>query len=145
MARQSVILKFPESLVDKPIVSQVIRQFDIEMNILQAAITPEEDGRMFVIIKGSSESVSLALGHLRHEGVGVLLPSKNLFWDENCCVSCGACMGQCTSSALSLDPLSQKLTFDSERCIACELCIPVCFYKALESVGAHLKRTGELL
>ena len=74
----------------------------------------------------------------------VILPARNLVWDEEACVHCGACIGQCTSSAFSIEDDRRTVSFDAERCIACELCIPACSYGAVESIGAHLRRSGEL-
>ena len=54
MTQKSAILNFPKSLLDRPVVSQVIRKYEVEVNILQASITPEEDGRMFAIFRGKT-------------------------------------------------------------------------------------------
>jgi L-aspartate semialdehyde sulfurtransferase ferredoxin len=63
--------------------------------------------------------------------------------DEERCVHCGACVGQCASAAFTVDRSTRKVVFDPGRCIACELCIPACAYGAVESVNDHLRRTGE--
>ena len=142
--QRSAIMRFPKTLVDQPIVSRVIRDFDVEVNILQASITPEEDGQMFAFFKGERAAVSGALDFLRDNRVRVILPAKHLVWSEEVCVHCGACVGQCTSSAFTVDPTTAKVVFDADRCIACELCIPACAYGAVESIGDHLVRKGEL-
>jgi len=142
MSQKFAILSFPKSMIEKPVISRVIRDCDVEVNILQAKITPEEDGRMFVIFKGVQGAVDQSLSYLRDNGVLVILPSQNLIWDESRCVSCSSCVGQCISNAFSVDPETHRVTYDSERCIACELCIPACFYKAIESVGDHFKKNG---
>jgi Fe-S-cluster-containing hydrogenase component 2 len=43
-----------------------------------------------------------------------------------------------------VDPDTALVVFDADRCIACELCIPACGYDAVESIGDHLVRKGEL-
>jgi ferredoxin len=142
--QRSAILRFPRTLVDQPIVSRVIRDFDVEVNILQASITPEEDGHMFAFFKGERAAVGGALDFLRAERVRVILPAKHLVWSAERCTHCGACVGQCTSSAFAVDPATFEVVFDAARCIACELCIPACAYGAVESIGDHLARKGEL-
>ncbi|MDD5307022.1 MAG: NIL domain-containing protein [Deltaproteobacteria bacterium] len=143
MIQKSVILNFPRKLVDEPLVSRVIRDCDVEVNILQASVTPEEDGHMFVIFKGEPANIGRALDFLKERGVRAILPVKNLVRDEERCVHCGACVGQCASAAFTIDKDTCQVVFDPDRCIACELCIPACGYGAVESVSDHLKRTGE--
>ena len=144
MIQKSVILNFPRTQVDKPVMSHVIRSYDVEVNILQAHITPEEAGRMFTIFKGERAEIDGALEYLAGCDVQTILPVKNLVWDETCCVHCSACVGQCLSAALTLDHSTMKVRFDADRCIACELCIPSCPFGALESISDHLEKTGEL-
>ncbi|MHC5039912.1 MAG: NIL domain-containing protein [Planctomycetota bacterium] len=142
--QQSVILHFSKDLVDKPIVSHIVKAFDVEVNILQATITPEVAGHMFSILRGEEEDIGKALTYLKDLQVRTILPTRNLVWEEEKCVHCGACVGHCRSGALAMDKASARVIFDSERCIACELCIPACPYGAVESIGAHLQRQGEL-
>ncbi len=144
MIQKSVILNFPRTLVDKPVISRVIRDFDVEVNILQAYITPDEEGRMFTLFKGDGPAVNGALDYLRKNDVRTILPVKNLVWDDELCVHCGACVGQCLSGAFTQDPVTMKTVHDPGKCVACELCILSCWYGAIESIGDHLRKTGEL-
>ncbi len=137
MTKKSAILHFGSDLVDKPIISGLIRNYDVSVNILQASITPEEDGTMFVQIEGEHAIVQKAFDYLRDHRVDMIFPAKNLIWDDKKCVDCGACVAHCLPRALTVDG-SGKLQFNSERCIACELCIPACPYHALGSVSEHL-------
>ena len=49
MIQRSAILSFPKEIVDRPVITQLVRDVGVEVNILQAHITPEEDGHMFAI------------------------------------------------------------------------------------------------
>ncbi len=142
MIQTSAIFQFPKSLMDRPIICRVIRDFDIEVNILQARITPEEDGHMFAIVRGRKSAVDGAFAYLKKNAVRVILPARNLVWDEEACSHCGACVGQCPSSAFAIDSATGRIGFDSEKCIACGLCIPACAYKAIESVSLQLGPKG---
>jgi ferredoxin len=144
MIRKSAFLKFPKGLVNEPVISRVIREFDVEVNILQASITPEEDGNMFAFFSGERSAVSGAFNFLKGRDVRVNLPARNLVWDEELCVHCGSCVGQCPSSAFSIGTDSREVSFDAERCIACELCVPACSYGAVEPISEQLRRAGEL-
>lgn len=134
MEKKSVILHFGSDLVDKPIISGLIKNYDVSVNILQASITPEEDGTMFVQIEGEKGNVRKALNYLEKTGVHMILPAKNLILDDKKCTHCGACVAQCLADALTLDRKTGKLSLNHDRCIACELCIPACPYGALKSV-----------
>jgi len=144
MIQKSAIFDFPKSLVNRPIISELIKDCDIEVNILQARITPREDGHMFAILRGPEADVGMALDYLAGIGVRTTLPAKNLILDEDRCVHCGACVGQCLPSAFFVDPETQRVVFDSDKCIACGLCIPACSYRAIESITEHLRKKGEL-
>ena len=64
MVKKSVLLHFGASLVDKPVISGLIRDYDVSVNILHARVTPEEAGTMFVHIEGVEAKVSRALDYL---------------------------------------------------------------------------------
>lgn len=144
MVEKSVILKFPRDLIEHPYISHIIKERDVEVNILQAYITPQEAGHMFAIFRGEEGSVEDALEYLRSQEVQVVLPGRNLIWEESLCVHCSACTGQCKSGALTMNPSTFEVVYDGTRCIACKLCIPACAFGALESVSDHLRRIGEL-
>ena len=144
MSHRTVVLSFPRTTVDQPLISTMVRRFNVEVSIIQAHITPDEAGRMVTHFSCEEEEMEQALDFLRQSGVEVNLPLKNLVRHEQLCVHCGACVGQCRSRAFSVDPVTAEVVFDHTRCIACELCIPACSYGALESVSDHLRRIGAL-
>ena len=143
MYTKSVILNFPPSKVDKPVISSMIRQHDVEVNILQANVTQDEEGRMFTIFQGTRQSVLDALAFLRENQVRTILPVQNLVWDEERCVGCGACVGQCPARAFRVEAASGRVVFDDEKCVACELCVPACSYGAVQPVSENLASQGE--
>lgn len=142
MGQRSAIFHFKHDTVDKPIVTQLVRDYNLTVNILQATISPEEEGKMFVTLQGADKDLKAAIAYLEGLSVTVILPSKNVVLYEERCTHCGACVGQCLPKALSVDPDTRKVTFNSEVCIACELCIPSCPYGAIESVSEHLAGRG---
>ena len=138
MTKKSAILHFGADLVEKPVLSGLIRNHDVSVNILQASITPDEDGTMFIQVEGEPADVKKAFAYLGEMGVRMVFPAKNLVWDEEKCTSCGACVAQCLPKALSVDGATRKVALTDSRCIACELCIPACPFGALASVTDHL-------
>lgn len=137
MIKKSAILHFGADLVDQPILSGLIRKHDVTVNILQASVTPEEDGTMFIQVEGQPKNVKSAFKYLEDIGVHLIFPAKNLIWDEKKCTHCGACVAHCLPKALSIDN-SAKLKLNDEKCLACELCIPACPFGALGSVNEKL-------
>lgn len=72
-----VRLGFVGGSAEQPIISNVIRHFDITVNILQGKITPTQNGSygtLFIHLDGEAEEVSRAIDyiHSRHVGVEVL-------------------------------------------------------------------------
>ncbi len=144
MIQRSVLLEFPAAIAGQPIVSRVVRRFDVEVNNIQATITPEQDGRMFAIVTGEDADVLRALEWLRASEVRTTLPVQNLVWHEGRCTHCGACIGQCAPRAFSVDPATARVVFAAERCVACDLCVPACAYGALEALGHRVATAGEV-
>ena len=142
MSQQSAILNFPKSLIDRPVFTRVVRSYDVEVNILRASITPEEDGRAFVIFSGDDGRIGAALEYLKESGVVVILPSQKIIRDEEKCTDCTACVGQCISKAITVNPKTFRIEYHLDKCIACKLCIPACSFGALESIDDHLVTPG---
>lgn len=138
MTRKSAILHFEAALVEKPVLSGLIRNHDVTVNILQASISPDEAGTMFVQVEGEPGDVKRAFAYLGETGVRMVFPTKNLVWEEEKCTSCGACVAQCLPKALAVDEKTKRVSLADSLCIACELCIPACPFGALESVTEHL-------
>jgi len=128
MSQKSVELHFSKDLVEKPIVSHLIKNFDVELNILQARITPEEDGTMFLLFEGPEAALEKAFNYLKELGVKTIFPATRLVWHEEKCTHCGACVGQCLPKAFFVETETREVIFDESRCIACELCIPACIF-----------------
>jgi ABC-type methionine transport system ATPase subunit len=49
---RKIVLKFPPLLVDQPIVCSLVKQYNLDFNILKAQITPEEAGLLVLELKG---------------------------------------------------------------------------------------------
>lgn len=135
MKQQSLFLSFPAEIADKPVLSLLIKRFDIEVNIIQANIAPDEDGNMLIIMKGNAQNYDQAIRYLEKMDIKILFLKEKINWIEDLCVNCGACIGQCNYQALSLDENNYKLTIDNTKCIGCELCIPACSYGALSLIN----------
>jgi L-aspartate semialdehyde sulfurtransferase ferredoxin len=70
MTDQIYRLTYPASLVSVPIINQLIRQFDITVNILKAQITPEQ-GWIEVHLAGNPMIIEDAIVWLKTQGIAV--------------------------------------------------------------------------
>lgn len=70
MSDQIYRLIYPASLISVPIINQLIRQFDITVNIVKAQITPEE-GWVEVQLAGNPMVIEDAITWLKAQGIEV--------------------------------------------------------------------------
>ena len=56
MVSKRLVLTFPHNLLDKPIVYKLVKDFDLTFNILQARVTPEEEGLLIMELVGKKEN-----------------------------------------------------------------------------------------
>lgn len=131
MATRRVVFHYPKQMIDVPVVSRLIRNFDLEFNILRANITPDAEGIMVLGLEGSEENLRKGLAWVEKQGVTVQPLEKDVVRVEDKCTECGACLTICPTQALYRDVLTQRVYFDPDRCIACELCVPVCPPRAM--------------
>ena len=125
-------LRFPKETSDQPIISQLVRRYDIEFNILKADILPQREGIMIIELKGLRENVQEALTYLKDLGVKVERLAGKIRRDESRCFQCGACTGVCPVGALFIQRPEMAVIFDPEKCTGCGLCVPVGPVRAME-------------
>ena len=131
MVSKRIVMTFPHKLVNQPIVYKLVKDYDLSFNILQAKITPEEEGVMVLELKGTKENYAEGIKYLGSIGVKTQPLSKDVSRDEDKCTHCGACVTICPTGALYTDKKTMKVIFDAEKCIACELCVKTCPPRAM--------------
>jgi L-aspartate semialdehyde sulfurtransferase ferredoxin len=132
MKKKKLVLSFPEKIVTKPLTYKLVKEFDLEFNILRAEITPDVEGKMLIELRGDDEQINRAIEYLENNKVSVQEAGKDIIIDRESCVDCGECTSVCITGALSLDKKNKKLVFDRDECILCELCIDSCPLKAIK-------------
>ncbi len=132
MIKRKLVLSFPENIVTKPITYKLVKEFNLEFNILRAEITPNMEGKMLIEIRGDKAQIDQAIEYLTDTGVSVQEAAKDIIIDMNQCVDCGICTSICITQALTLDSKSFKLKFNKDKCILCELCRDCCPVSAIK-------------
>lgn len=127
-----IVLHFPRRLVDRPIVYRLIKDYDLEFNILKASVTPDEEGLMVIELSGEQDNYDRGIKYLTKAGVRIQSLSQDVTRNEERCTHCGACVTICPTSAFKLEPQTRRINFHHENCIACGLCIKACPPRALE-------------
>jgi len=131
---KKVLFYFPKSETDKPIVYQLVKDYNLMVNIFRAKVTPDEEGYLLLDITGDSSDIDRAYQWIRSLGVQIREDVKGMRWDENRCTSCGACITQCPTAALHIpDRRTMRVSFDPEKCIECMNCITLCPFGACSS------------
>jgi len=126
-----IVLHFPEHLVDQPIITRLVREHDLSLNILKATINPHEQGLMVMELLGEPAEIQKGCDYLRSLGIGIQSLTQDLRRNDEKCIQCGQCVSVCPSGAQTLSRPSMEVALDGEKCIACEACVAVCPTHAL--------------
>ena len=127
-----IVLHFPRRVVDRPIVSRLVRDFNLDFNILKASISPEAEGLLVLELSGSQADYDKGIKYLTETGVRIQSLSQDVIRNEDRCTSCGACVTICPAGAFELDAATRQVNFNNDKCIACGICITACPPRAME-------------
>jgi ferredoxin len=125
-------LRFPITEVQKPLVCNLAREYDLMFNILNAGILPRKEGFMVLEVSGSRKNFKEGVQYLKRQGVDVQNASREIKRNENKCTHCGACTAVCPTGALAVKRPEMEVAFDQQKCSVCELCVTACPPRAME-------------
>ena len=125
-------LRFPVTEVQKPLVCNLAREFDLVFNILNAGILPRKEGFMVLEVSGSKKNFKSGVEYLKRQGVDVQNASQEIKRIEKKCTHCGACTAVCPTGALSIKRPEMEVIFDQQKCSVCQLCVTACPPRAME-------------
>jgi ferredoxin len=132
MQKKRVVLNYPPHLAEQPVISRLVKDFDLTVNILRAWIRPKEEGRLVLEIIGKRQSLEAGINYVKEMGVEIQPLAQDVKWHEDRCTHCTACISICPTKALDIDRTNMEVSFYRDKCIACEGCIPACPYQAME-------------
>ncbi len=127
-----IVLHFPPRIVDQPIVYRLVKDFDLQFNILKASVSPGKEGILVMELTGEQRNYDQGIKYLTETGVKIQSLSQDVVRNESRCTHCGACITLCPTNAFSLEPGTRKVLFDNTKCVVCELCIKACPPRAME-------------
>jgi L-aspartate semialdehyde sulfurtransferase ferredoxin len=126
-----LLLRFSEKIVEDPIISQIVLDLKVPINIVTAYVN-SKGGEVLADV--ADESADRVIGAFREKGVIVSLP-KLIEVDSEKCLNCGSCVSVCPVEAITFaDDLS--VTFNKEKCVGstCSACVDACPARAIKSV-----------
>jgi ferredoxin len=129
---KKIVLHFPKRLVDRPILYRLVKDYNLEFNILKASISPKKEGLLVLELSGKQKEYDKAIKYLTKNGLRIQSLSQNVIRNEKKCTHCGACITVCPASAFRLEPSTRLILFDNEKCLACGMCIKACPPRAME-------------
>ena len=122
-----VSLKYPLNSITTPLVSTLVKKYNVEVNILHANISLNKIGPLIADITGEEKDIEDALDFIvKQDGIRYKIFSNKLIWQEEDCVHCGACTAVCPSNALTMNKETWCLEFSKEKCLVCGLCTKAC-------------------
>ncbi|MFZ2445546.1 MAG: NIL domain-containing protein [Syntrophobacteraceae bacterium] len=131
MHSRMLVLRFSKEIVDKPIITNLVREHNLSFNILKAQIFPRKEGMLVMELRGTKRDFDRGIKYLESSGVAVEPVGQGIRRDDDKCYQCGACTAVCPTGALHIKRPGMEVLFESERCSACELCVKTCPVRAM--------------
>ena len=103
MVTKRIVLRFPRRVVDRPIVYHLVKDYDLEFNILKASISPEQEGTLVLELKGDKAAYEKGVEFMTGRGVHIEPLSQDIVRDDDRCTNCGACITACPPRAMKVN------------------------------------------
>lgn len=126
MISKRFVLTFPPSSTGDPVTFNLIRKFDITVNIVKADISPGKIGHLVMEMTGPAKVLKEGMAYIKQQNVDCVPIDKKIYYNKDLCIHCGACTAVCFAGALTMKRHTAELSFDAEKCVVCELCLTSC-------------------
>jgi ferredoxin len=135
MITKKLMLFFPKTATEKPIVYHLVKDHNLVINIFRAKVTPEESGYLVLDVTGEEEDIQRGMEFVKTFNVQIDESHKGVRWDEAKCTGCGNCVAHCPTAALHIpDRTTMKVVYDSDLCVECLACLTNCPFGACSSI-----------
>lgn len=129
------LLKFSNEISEKPIISNLVKSFNLQVNIYRAKINKNEEGYMILDLSGDEDDIKNGILLLNEQKVKIEEDNTGILRDEELCTNCGNCISHCPTNALYIpDKKNMVVEFQSHQCIECLNCIKNCPFGACSSI-----------
>ena len=132
MYSRMLVLRFPKTEVENPIVCFLASDFNLTFNILKATILTRKEGVMVMELSGKRKDFNKGVQYLKKHGVQVQAADQDIKRNTTICTHCGACTAVCPTGALSIKRPEMSVEFKQKKCSVCGLCVPACPPRAME-------------
>ena len=126
MISKRFVLTFPPASSGEPITFNLIRKYDIMVNIVKADISPGKIGHLVMEMTAPAKVLKEGMAYIRQHNIDCEPIEKKISYRQELCIHCGACTSVCFAGALTMGRQSAELSFDPEKCVVCELCLKSC-------------------
>lgn len=135
MSTKKLLLRFPKCETEKPIVYQLVKDYNLMINIFAAKVTQDQEGFLVLDITGEDEWIERGMDYVRSFGVIIQAVDSGIVRNIELCTHCGNCLSHCPTHALHVaDRTTMKVELNQSLCIACSACIVNCPFGACSSV-----------
>ncbi|MBI9103581.1 MAG: 4Fe-4S binding protein [Spirochaetales bacterium] len=135
MTTKRIHFKFPAKAASQPVVTHLVRDYNLDVNIFHARVNQKEEGFMMLDLTGSDQEIANGLEYLKSLRIEIHDADIGLQWDETRCTSCGNCLNHCPTNALYIpDRSTMKVDYRSDKCVECLNCIDNCPFGACSSL-----------
>lgn len=123
---RKVVVTYPAGSAGYPLIYELIKKYDIMVSIIKADIDAGRSGKLVLELDSDQEHISNAVKYMEEAGFKVNTLGSKIQFNQEKCVSCGACTSSCLTGALSIGAPDWKVQFDPDKCVVCKLCITAC-------------------
>lgn len=120
-----LLLRFSPEMIKSPIISEIILETGVKLNINKANIAPS-GGEIVVDI--SRDKVDDILDAFKRRDVDATLLEHPVIRDDERCVNCGACISICPADVFEFKK-DWSVNPDDDKCVRCGVCVwgcPLC-------------------
>ena len=126
MTSKRFVLTFSPAATGEPITYNLIKKYDIMVNIVRADVSPGKIGHLVMEMTAPENVLREGMDYIRNNNVECEPINKKIHYKEDLCIHCGACSAVCFAGALTMERRTAELSFDPEKCVICELCLKSC-------------------
>lgn len=120
------MLTFPPDATGEPVTYNLIKKYDIMVNIVKADVSPGKIGHLVMEMTAPAKVLKEGMEYMQQQNVECVPIDRTITYREDLCIHCGACSAVCFAGALTMNRRTAELSFEPEKCVVCELCLTAC-------------------